>query len=203
MPFLILDLEMTGTEPGWHEIIQLGAVLCDDQWNELGRYLTNVYPENEESYSEDAEKVHGLSLSDLDDAPMIYDVLPEFEAFVLKHLNRTPGGFDNTQVLRDVVVGGQSVINDINFLRFAYRDEKLKWPFSNVLLDLHTLSYFVFEVLRANGRKVPRSLSLKAIAEYFGHTREDAHHNALEDAVLTAACLREVMQLGRQFRLES
>lgn len=201
MPFLILDLEMTGTEPGWHEIIQLGAVLCDDQWNELGRYLTNVYPENAESFSDDSAKVHGLSLDELDDAPMIYDVLPEFETFVLKHLNRSPGAFDNTQVLRDVIVGGQSVINDINFLRFAYRDEKLKWPFSNVLLDLHTLSYFVFDVLKANGQPVPRSLSLQAIAAHFGHAREDSHHNALEDAALTAACLREVMRLGRTFRV--
>lgn len=201
MPFLILDLEMTGNEPGYHEIIQLGAVLCDDQWTELGRYLTNVYPEDEETFTESAAKVHGLTLAELDDAPMIYDVLPEFETWVLKHLNRKPGQFDNTQVLRDVVVGGQSVIHDINFLRFAYRDEKLKWPFSNVLLDLHTLSYFVFDILKANGRTVPRSLSLKAISEFFGFAREDVHHNALEDAALTAACFREVMKLGRGFRI--
>ncbi|MCY7352549.1 MAG: 3'-5' exonuclease [Cytophagaceae bacterium] len=201
MPFLILDLEMTGTDPGWHEIIQLGAVLCDDNWLELGQHLTNVYPENKEAFTQSAVKVHGLTLGDLDDAPMIYDVLPEFETWILGKLSRKPGAFDNTQVLRDVIIGGQSVINDINFLRFAYRDEKMKWPFSNVLLDLHTLAYFVFDILRQNGQKTPRSLSLGAIAEYFGFVREGDLHNALEDAVLTAKCFREVMKLGRGFRL--
>ncbi|MFT4032770.1 MAG: 3'-5' exonuclease [Siphonobacter sp.] len=205
MPYLVLDLEMTGGEPGWNEIIQIGAVLCDDQWNELGRYLSNAYPENEEAFSEYSAQIHGLSLSDLDDAPMIYDVIPEFEEWIMEKLGRLRGRtqtLDNTQYLRDVVICGQSVINDINFLRLAYREEKLKWPYSNKLLDLHTLGYFVFEVLKANDKPVPRSLSLKAIAGYFGLEREDAEfHNALEDAVITTQAFREVFKLAKQFRI--
>ena len=87
MPFLVLDLEMTGGDPGWHEIIQIGAVLYDDNWKELGQYLTNVYPENEESVSDYAEKIHGLSLIDLDDAPMMHDVLPLFEDWIIDKLH--------------------------------------------------------------------------------------------------------------------
>ena len=49
MPYLVLDLEMTGPEPDYNEIIQLGAVLYDDTWLERGQYLTNVYPENKEA----------------------------------------------------------------------------------------------------------------------------------------------------------
>ena len=44
--YLVLDLELSGTEVGWHEIIQIGAVLFDQQWNELGQFLDDVCPEN-------------------------------------------------------------------------------------------------------------------------------------------------------------
>jgi len=58
MHYLSLDLEMTGLEPGWHEIIQIGACLYNEQWEEQGRFLQNVYPQNEESYSLPALDVH-------------------------------------------------------------------------------------------------------------------------------------------------
>ena len=69
MPYLVLDLEMTGPEPDYNEIIQIGAVLFDDNWVEKGQYLTNVYPENKEGFSSSSEKIHNLSLADLEDAP--------------------------------------------------------------------------------------------------------------------------------------
>ncbi len=55
MPYLVLDLEMTGPDPGWNEIIQIGAVLFDDNWQLLGTYLHNVFPEDEESFTADYE----------------------------------------------------------------------------------------------------------------------------------------------------
>ena len=203
MAFLVLDLEMTGPEPDYNEIIQIGAVLFDDNWVERGQYLTNVYPENKEAFSSSSEKIHNLSLTDLDDAPMIYDVLPELEEWICEKLDlRVPKGqLDRTPFLRDVIICGQSVINDINFLKEAYRYEKLKWPYSRVLLDLHTLAYFTFRVLKANGRRVPDRLSLTAIASHFGFAREDGFHNALEDAVLTAQCLKEVFKLSEKMKL--
>ncbi|WP_266365057.1 3'-5' exonuclease [Tellurirhabdus rosea] len=203
MPFLVLDLEMTGPEPDYNEIIQIGAVLFDDRWKELGQYLTNVYPENEDAFSSHSEKIHNLSLADLEDAPMIYDVLPELENWILEKLNiRVPAGqLDKTPYLRDVIICGQSVMNDINFLKEAYRLEKMKWPYSRTLVDLHTLAYFVFRVLRKNGKNTPKGLSLKAISAYFGLEREDEFHNALEDAILTAKCLKEVFRLGDGFQL--
>lgn len=208
MPYLVLDLEMTGPEPDYNEIIQIGAVLFDDNWVEKGQYLTNVYPENEDAFSSSSEKIHNLSLADLQDAPMMYDVLPELEEWICTQLGLRvpPGQLDRTPFLRDVIICGQSVINDINFLKEAYRYEKMKWPYSRVLLDLHTLSYFTFRVLRANAgspaaHKVPDRLSLTAIATYFGFAREDGFHNALEDAVLTAKCLKEVFKLGDRMKL--
>lgn len=195
---------MSGPDPGYNEIIQLGAVLFDDDWREKGQYLTNVYPENEEAFTASAEQVHNLSLADLDDAPMIYDVLPALENWICEQLNIRvpPNQLDKTPFLRDVVICGQSVMHDINFLKEAYANEKMKWPFSRTLVDLHTLSYFVFRVLRKNGKATPKGLSLKAIAAHFGFEREDSFHNALEDAVLTAQCLKAIFKLGDGFVLK-
>lgn len=197
MPFLVLDLEMTGPEPGWHEIIQIGACLYTDDWQHIGDYESLAYPENKESFSTSAEKVHGLSLDDLDDAPMIYDVIEEFEKWMIEKITgRKVIDYDRQrkEILRKVLICGQSVINDINFLRFAYRDEKIEWPYANKLLDLHTLAYFFFQIMEKNGQRTPDRLSLKAIASYFGFSRETTEHNALEDALLTAACLKEIFK---------
>lgn len=206
MPFLVLDLEMTGSEPGWNEIIQIGACLYDDAWIELGRYSQNVYPENEESISSSAEEIHGISIYDLDEAPMMYDVLPEMENWIAEKLGMRPfeeQRFHDSNRLRHVVVCGQSVINDINFLKFAYRKEKLKWGYSYTLIDLHTLSYFLFPILSKNGQSVPKKLSLDAIAAYFGFEREGAEHNALEDAVITGQCFKEVFRIAQRLQLKN
>ncbi len=195
MPFLVFDLEMSGPEPGYHEIIQVGAVLLNDNWVELGTYLSNVYPENEEAFTASAEKIHGLSLEELQEAPMIYEVLEDFEQWIRKLLKRQSGD------LRDVVICGQSVIFDVNFLKFAYSGENLDWPFSNKLIDLHTIAFYTFRILEANGKTVPRSLSLKAISAWFGFEREGDTHNALEDSRLTMQCLQKFFQMAARFKV--
>lgn len=204
MSYLVFDLEMTGLEPGWHEIIQIGACVYDEAWQEKGRYLQNVYPENEESYSLPALEVHGLTMEELEDAPMMNEVLPAFETWILETLGHYPkkmSGRDKSMALREVIICGQSVVNDINFLKFAYKDEHLKWPFDYTLIDLHTLSYFVFPLLRKAGMSPPKSRSLESIAGFFGFSRESEIHNALEDAVLTGKCLRKIFQYQSQIEL--
>lgn len=197
--FLSIDLEMSGTEPGWHEIIQVGACLYDENWNELGQYLQNVYPENEESFSIPAARVHDLSWHELQEAPMLHEVLVEFEKWICEKIGAK---WHEGKNFRNILIAGQSVINDINFMKFAYRQEKMNWPFSNVLLDLHTLSFFLFRIFKNNGFDVPRSLSLDSIANYFGYEREGDSHNALEDAIITGKCMKEVMEYADTLQLE-
>ncbi len=190
MPYLVMDLEMTGPEPDYNEIIQIGAELYDDDWKKKGEYLTNVYPENEDAYSGHSEEIHGIPLDELDEAPMMYEVLPEFEGWIRKSLH-----IPERDNLWKVIICGQSVINDINFLSYAYKKEKQKWPFSYQLLDLHTVSYYTFMILSRNGRPTPKSLSLDSVARYFGFERSSDTHNALEDAKLTAACFKAFFEL--------
>lgn len=205
MPYLVIDLEMTGPEPGWNEIIEVGAVLCDDEWNEIDRYLEQVQPMRKEAFSVRSQRVHDLAWHELQEAPLQNEVLIDFEEWIIESL--LPGRkniteLDRKKALRSVLLCGQSVINDINFLRFAYREEKMEWPYSNTLIDLHTLSYFVFEVLKKNGKAVPASRSLSSIAEFFGFRRESTTHNALEDSVLTRLCLQKIFAYSDAMKLE-
>ena len=196
MPYLVLDLEMTGPEPDYNEIIQIGAELYDDEWELKGEYLSNVYPENEDAFSSHSEEIHGIPIDELDEAPMIYDVITEFEAWIRGKLF-----LQEQDSLKRVIICGQSIINDINFLSYAYKKEKLSWPYSFHLLDLFTMSYFCFQILESNGKKVPRGRSLEKVANYFGFERESDTHNALEDAKLTAKCFKAFFEMAGEVSL--
>lgn len=197
MPYLVLDLEMTGPEPDYNEIIQIGAEIYDNDWKFRGEFLSNVYPENEDAFSDYSENIHGISIEELDEAPMLHEVLESFEKWIRKSLFLRP-----QDSLKGVILCGQSIINDINFLTFAYKKEKLDWPFSYRMLELSSMAYFAFRVLEHNGVSVPRSLSLENIARFFGFEREDTYHNALEDARLTSRCFIALEDLSRRLVLK-
>ncbi len=193
MPYLVLDLEMTGPEPDYNEIIQIGAEIYDDEWKFRGEFLSNVYPENEDAFSDHSEQIHGISIDDLEEAPMAYEVLEEFEKWLRKSLF-----LREQDSLKSIVICGQSIINDINFLSYAYKKEKMPWPFSFRMLELSSISHYAFMILENNGKKAPRSHSLANVAAYFGFEREGDTHNALEDARLTAKCFIALNDLAKK-----
>ena len=190
MPYLIVDLEMTGTESDFHDIIEIGAILVDNNWNKISEYESLVYPDNPETFSRYSEEIHGISLFDLEDAPSAYDVLEDFEKWIKKSLKLK----DNEQ-LYNVVLCGQSVINDINFLKFKYRELNLNWPFSNKMIDLMSISFAMYRVLDNNKIARPKSMSLKSVADMFQFSREENTHSAIEDAELTYSCMKEYIKL--------
>ncbi len=195
--YLVIDLEMSGMDADWHDIIQIGAVLYDENWIEKGQFLDNVYPQGYNNFNAGAEKVHGISKYDLEDAPMLSELLPELEDWIMEKLGYT--NYTSAQkegVIRNVVLCGQSVINDIHFLKVAYKNEKMKFPFSFTLIDLHTLSHFVFRVLHKLGKPTPKGRSLGVVASFFGFERENDTHNALEDAILTGKCLKKMWEIA-------
>lgn len=197
MAYLILDLEMTGTKSGYHEIIQIGAVLADNNWNQISEFESLVYPNNPQTVSKYSEEIHGISLADLDDAPLDYEVIEDFENWIRKNLRKDP--FQN---LRGVIPCGQSVINDINFLRTKYDELNLEWPFSSKMIDLLSISFIFFQIFDNNGIKKPKSMSLQSIAKMFNIEREEDTHNALEDAKITYLCFKEYLKMAKSFKIE-
>jgi DNA polymerase-3 subunit epsilon len=196
MPYLIFDLEMTGTESDYHDIIQIGAVLVDEQWNKVSEFESLVYPDNPETISKYSEEIHGISLSDLEDAPSAYDVFEDFENWIRKNLKRK-----QNENIYDVILCGQSVINDINFLKFKYSELNIPWPFSSKLIDLLTITFVFYKIFDSNGINRPKSMSLKSVAQMFQIERDGNNHNALEDANITYSCLMEYIKLSKQVKL--
>jgi DNA polymerase-3 subunit epsilon len=190
MNYLFLDLEMTGSEAGYHDIIQVGAVLTNDKFEILSEYTSLVYPENEEVFSEESENVHGISIHDLEDAPMIHDVIDEFEGWIRKTLHRK-----NKDSIKDVIVCGQSILNDINFLMIAYNNQHLLWPFSFRILDLMTLTETMYRVFDSKKIERPKGYSLRTVSKYLQINIEEEKHNALEDAKLTLRCFQNYFRL--------
>ena len=162
MPYLIFDLEMTGTESDFHDIIQIGAILTDDKWNKISEFESLVYPDNPENFSKFSEEIHGISLSDLEDAPPAYEVFDDFEQWIKTNLKRK-----QNENMYDVILCGQSVINDINFLKFKYSELNLQWPFSSKLIDLLTISFIFYKIFDINDINRPKSMSLKSVAQMF------------------------------------
>ena len=75
------DIETTGLEPGDHKIIEvyLGA------WDLATRKLTDEYYtriDPQRSIALDAQRVHGISLSDLQGCPLWEDVAAPIQAFL-------------------------------------------------------------------------------------------------------------------------
>jgi len=199
MPYyLSFDVETTGLEVGYHEIIQLGACIYDEKWNQVSTFLTNIYPEHKDRFSIPASRVHELSIYDLDESPQMHEALENFENWILKHTDTKKMG---RTALRNVMICGQSVTTDINFMKDAYNKLHLSWEFSNRVLDLFVLSIYFFMILKANSISTPKSFSLGAVAEYFGFERETEVHNALEDAILTAKCLKVMVLNGKKFQV--
>jgi DNA polymerase III subunit epsilon len=198
MPYLVLDLEMSGGEVGLNDIIQIGAVLCNDSWEKISSFETLVYPENEDFFDTQAEKVHGISIDDLQDAPSAYDALEAMEAWCRKSLRIGP-----KDSLKDVILCGQSVINDINFLKEAYGYLNLPWPFSFKLIDLLSITTLMYEIFRNNNIIVPKSYSLKAVADHFKIYRAEREHNALEDAEITMKCFQHYFEFSKKLRIQA
>ena len=196
MPYLILDLEMTGSEAGYHEIIQIGAVLADDNWTYLSEFESLVYPENQENISTAAEAVHGISVDELEDAPQSFEMIENFEKWIRKILKRP-----SHIALTDIVVCGQSVINDINFLKQEYDEQDVFWPFSFKLIDLLSISHVLYQVMDANAVKRPKSYSLSAVAQHFSLQRDEDTHNALEDAKLTYECFKKYFEFAQRLKI--
>ncbi len=194
--YLVLDLETTGTEVGYHEIIQLGAVLLDQDFNEISNFFSNVCPVYENRFSKEAQKVHHLSMIDLENSPAIYEIIPQFEDWILKSLK-----LKNKKELRNLVLAGQSVYFDIIFLQYAYKQNQIPYPFSHKILDLKILAFYYFTILKNNNIDVPQSLSLESIANFFNLKRSSNVHNALEDAILTAKCISIILNESKKFKI--
>ena len=98
--YVALDVETTGTDPRWDEIIQIGAARVRDG-SITAQYETLVNPGFE--IDDYISELTGITNEMLSTAPTLNDVLPDVQNFIDK----------------DIIVG-HNVNFDINFLYDAF-----------------------------------------------------------------------------------
>ncbi len=186
---LVVDLEMSGSTPGVHDIIQIGAMLVDEHFEEIASFDTLILPENETDFDPGSKKIHGISQFELNEAPSLEETLEELEYWLMEE-----GGYTSRQAMRGLKIAGQGINNDISFLKASYNTVNLSWPFAYQYLDLQDMMYLYSQILKANDKPVPERLNLNMIASFFDLQRDHDKHNALEDARLTALCFEALMK---------
>lgn len=191
MYILGLDLETTGLNPDFNEIIQVGAIILDNELKELSRYESLVKPEHPERGYKNAynpEEVFsvydytGIPEESLHDAPPVQQVLATLEAQIMDTI-KAP--------LRDVVILGQNPKFDYNFMVAAYKKVGKTFPYDYHCIGLDS-AYFLFKMRRGEALTSPRDLCLKEAAKCLNVQNKRAH-NAIHDVEATVEILRELI----------
>ena len=158
--YTVIDIETTGLDPQWNEIIELSALRVRGG-QVVDRFSSFVKPEYE--IDEFITELTGITNEDVADAPAIGDILPQFLDFV---------GSD--------IVVGHNVHFDVNFIYDAAEASSGRIV-SNDIVDTMRISRYVFPAL-AHHR-------LADVAAALGISQESAHR-ALVDCETTHAVLQ-------------
>ena len=166
-PIVVVDVETTGVDPNTDTVIQIAACKLNSRAPQHSAFMTYVRPES--PISPAAQAIHGLTERHLDSAPSITEAIRKFNEYV------QPGA----------LLCGHNIAFDAAFIRASYAAAGIDYPFDYHLLDVWSVAFFLLE---SQGIKL-RPLDLSALCEFYGISRGDTH-DALEDALATAAILR-------------
>lgn len=156
--YTVVDLETTGLDPQWNDIIEFGALRLENGVV-IDRFSSLVNPGYE--IDDFITKLTGITNKMLSTVPDITDVLPEFLNFI-----------------GDSIVIGHNVNFDINFI-YDTCTEILHRPFKNNFLDTMRLSRRLFPQERHH--------RLCDLINRF-NVGDTIEHRALADAEQTNRC---------------
>lgn len=160
--YTVIDIETTGLDPSFDDIIEFGAIKCENG-SPVSQYQTLVNPGYE--IDDFITELTGITNEMLLDAPSIRDVLPAFLSFV-----------------GDSVIVGHNVNFDINFIYDNAEYLELP-PFANDFVDTMRLSRRLYKDLENH--------KLSTLSEYLGIEPLEAHR-ALADCIRTQLCLEKM-----------
>lgn len=148
--YVVLDLETTGLDPAYDEIIEIAAIKYANG-EKISEFTTLVKPENR--IDEYITELTGITNEMVKDAPKIEKVLPDLMNF-----------------LGDSVIIGHNANFDINFL-YDNNMLCLNEPFTNDFIDTMRISRRLFKDIRhrlvdlANEFKISADVQHRAMAD--------------------------------------
>ena len=177
---IVIDIETTGLDPRRCGLLSIGAV-------DFNKPKSFFYGECRLSgkvlLDEESLKVNGFSREGLYDTTKLTsrDLMHKFVHWLSEKDNTT--------------IAGHNVHWDVNFLSLNFKKYKINYDLGYRFVDLHSIFYAKLLKL---GKTIPlrdskSSISLNYILGFCGLSVYRTHHNALEDALLTAECLSRII----------
>lgn len=191
---LSIDLETTGLDPNYHEIIQVAAILLDKNLKEIGQFSSLVRPEfpqrgiNKGYNTYERSKINVI---DLQKAPSLEQVIIGFHQW-LQNMGvdlSTPG---------EIALLGQNIKFDYQFLEKAFAKCHLFFPFDYHAIDISSI-YTALYI--ANEKELPEKVSLTNILTDLG-LKNRQPHNAAEDARATTEAFKKLIEIVREVQKE-
>ncbi|WP_027122412.1 PolC-type DNA polymerase III [[Mycoplasma] imitans] len=176
LSFVVFDIETTGLNAYYEQIIEIGAIRIKAELNQTNNQLEFVqidkfekFIKNEKPLSEFTKKLTGIKDSDLKDAQDEKTVLTEFANFIKDD---------------DVLVAHNGIDFDFIWINTKLDKYKLK-KLNNPMLDTLRLAYQLY---------LMKSYTLKKVSDKLGYDYDDnLAHRATYDAELLAKCLMKML----------
>lgn len=172
---IAFDLETTDLSPVYGEIVQIGAVVLNEDLSMGETFSMYVRPVTKHRNPK-AMEVNGITEEQLAGAQTLDVVLPAFEAFALQAGERP-------------VLAAWAAYFDVNFLRAQY--EKMSplrpWPFSYKSLDLKAIAQW--EAARRD-MDLPHA-GVSGFVQALGLEFEGKAHDGLDDIRNSVRILQE------------
>lgn len=173
--FIALDLETTDSDAEIGSIIEIGALLVDENLNTQNETRILIKPLDDQ-WSERAQEIHKYTLEDVkrDGIPPM-DALEQFEDFC-----RQAGG-------RPILSSWGNYF-DITFLKGYYKRLGRIWNFSHRSLDLKSIALWEM-AQRGIPMNAAKGHGVQSFLEALGQNFEGTQHHALDDIYNTIRIL--------------
>ena len=181
MKHIVVDLEMNALSREFkeerficgHEIIQIGAVLLDEQYQEIGFFNTLVKPQYNDKIEKKYEKLTGIKTEMVQNAPVFQEAIEQFFCWCYSI-------DDEIRIYQWSESDCEQITRELELKKIQLSSE------NQVLLQ----SFQDFQKEYGDVLGVSRALSLKDAVMYAGIEFVGNTHDALYDAKNTAALLK-------------
>ena len=163
--YVVFDIETTGLDPEFDEIIEIGAVKIKDGIK-IDTFNSLIKPEYERD--EFITELTGITNGMVENAPSIDEVLPKFMDFT-----------------RDYIIIGHNVNFDINFIYDNLEELNIS-PITNDFVDTLRISRRLIPELKHH--------KLSDLANYF-NIDTNGSHRALKDVEITSEVLNNLNKM--------
>lgn len=177
---VVIDLETTGLVAGTHEIIQIGAVLFDNDLEPMDTFMSYVKPLKPKLFSKEAQDVNGLTLDFLEIQPVPAIARTAFTCWLEDASEGTP-----------LVPLGHNYHFDQAFLTMLLGPDK----YNKLLSYRYEDTCMVIRYLTRVGKLPAMSSGLQAGLDYFGIKRTEPH-DAVSDCLATLELYKKLIKIN-------